>query len=274
MEVEIEPSNFHHEIWEQARTLLGQLCLHPDGADIAAQLNALNDKIIKANRENGFPEDKLSLFTIDVGTFSRTFASAAPYRERLQKSHADEGHPGENDLTIYEFVAAGQFGKGFGKSYTESPDSTMLRLGAAEDLENKKLSDMAIAGVASVRRLPENEPKGGWCNEAKTIVLVGFGEDPLDFKWYARTVLGQQFGQKVVGEEIDGYRSDAGQERPPKAIPRKQRALTSCKTLTVDEEISGIDNVGETLNGMEEMMKKMKDLVHAVARMTSQTTRR
>lgn len=203
-------------------------------------------------------------FVLDNGTYKKIEgALRAGYGSQLLISH-----PGENGLTIYELVAASQFGKGFGKSYSENPESTMIELGTAKKLKNEEFSDMAIAGVASVRRLPDNEPQGGWCNEAKTIVLVGFGEDPLDFKWYARTVLGQRFGQKVVDGEINEFRSDAGQERPPPPTTRKQRARAGRNSPAANEEHSGVDD------GTKNLKKMMKELENAIARMESQTTRR
>lgn len=185
-------------------------------------------------------------------------------------------HAGDNNLTKFELVAASQFGKGFGKSYLETPDSTMIALSAAHGLKNKDLADMVIAGVASVRRAPKNEPAGGWSNEAKTIVLVGFGKSPARFDWYARSVLGQRFGQQVVDEEIDGYRSDAGQERPLGPTKRRQHtpvarlvALPKEKAPMGEEDL----DVAEKLDETKLLQRKLKALEKEIARMKARTSR-
>ena len=100
-------------------------------------------------------------------------------------------HPGNNNLTIYEKVAAFTFGKGFGKAYTSRRDAKAITMATAEELRNKKFEEMVIAGVASDRRDPGKEPVDGWAQQAKTIVLVGFGDNPTKFTWYTRSTLGQ-----------------------------------------------------------------------------------
>ncbi|KAL6240918.1 hypothetical protein RBB50_012177 [Rhinocladiella similis] len=93
-------------------------------------------------------------------------------------------HPGRNNLTIFEKVAASTFGKGFGKAYTARPDAKSITMGSVQDLEHEKFEEMVIAGVASDRRDPGKEPAVGWAQEAKTIVRVGFGTNPDKFIWY------------------------------------------------------------------------------------------
>jgi len=127
---------------------------------------------------------------------------------------------GNNGLKVCEIHPASRFGKGFGQTYVQSPSGTLMALGSAASLVSQDLADMAIAGVASVQRSWDKSPLNGWRTEAKTIVLVGFGPEPGQFSWYARSVLGRRFGQQAIDEEIDGYRSDAGQDRPPGPVGR------------------------------------------------------
>ena len=128
---------------------------------------------------------------------------------------------GNNNLTVYEKVAASTFGKGFAKAYNSRSDAKTITMGKAEELENKKHEEMVMAGVASDRRDPGKEPANGWAQQAKTIVRVGFGDSPTTFTWYTRSTLGQRFGQALIDEEIDSYRADAGQEAP---LPPSRRA--------------------------------------------------
>jgi hypothetical protein len=88
-------------------------------------------------------------------------------------------HPGRNNLTIYEKVAASTFGKGFGEVLNKRLDAKSVTTGKIEELEDKKFDEMAIAGVASDRSDPRKEPVDGWAQQARTIVRVGFGENPL-----------------------------------------------------------------------------------------------
>ncbi|KAK5077822.1 Chaperone protein dnaJ [Lithohypha guttulata] len=212
---------------------------------------------------------------LDIGIHKKIEGAVkAGFGHQLLISHA-----GDNYLTRYELVAASQFGKGFGKSYLESPNSTMIVLSAAHGLKNKDLAEMVIAGVASVRRALDKEPANGWSTRAKTIVLVGFGEQPTHFAWYARSVLGQRFGQQVVDDEIDGYRSDAGQERPLGPTKHKHHVPVAGPgafqkaTATVDEKDLGVDNVVEELDEIKSLQRKLKVLEKEVARMRAHASR-
>ncbi|KIW11737.1 hypothetical protein PV08_09009 [Exophiala spinifera] len=98
--------------------------------------------------------------------------------------------PGNHNLKIYELVAASTFGKGFGAAYLNQPDAKLIGKGKKEDLKDMKIKDMVIAGVASTRRDPSRASNGGRVREPNTIVLVGFGEQPGQFTWYDRSVLG------------------------------------------------------------------------------------
>ncbi|KIW86660.1 uncharacterized protein Z519_12715 [Cladophialophora bantiana CBS 173.52] len=133
-------------------------------------------------------------------------------------------HPGKNNLTIYEKVAASTFGKHFGKEYSSRPDAKTITRGTAKELENVRFEQMAIAGVASDRRDPKKEPAGGWAQQARTLVLAGFGDNPK-FVWYPRSTLGQRFGQALVDEEITAFRIEAGQEEPLQPTRRVSRPL-------------------------------------------------
>lgn len=119
--------------------------------------------------------------------------------------------PGHNGLLIYQKVAASTFGKGFAASYFKRPDAKSITTGAIKELEGKEFEDMMIAGVASDRRDPKKEPVDGWSRQPRTIVVVGFGNNPTRFAWYTRSALGTKFGQALVDEEIDGYRTDSGE---------------------------------------------------------------
>lgn len=132
-------------------------------------------------------------------------------------------HAGQNGLTNFELVTANRFGKGFVRSHIESSAGRMITLGTALSLRNKDLADMVIAGVASVRRRLDKQPADGWCTEAKIIVLIGFGTAPDRFTWFTRAVPSRQFGQQITDDEIDGYRFDAGRERPLGPARRRQQ---------------------------------------------------
>jgi hypothetical protein len=96
-------------------------------------------------------------------------------------------------ISPYEKVAASTFDKGFGKAYKKRSDAKAITVGKAEELQDKKFEDMAIWGVASDRRDPWKESTDGWAQQAKTIVLVSFGEDPRS-TWYTRSALGNRLG--------------------------------------------------------------------------------
>ncbi|RVX68470.1 hypothetical protein B0A52_07893 [Exophiala mesophila] len=122
--------------------------------------------------------------------------------------------PGNHNLKIYELVAASIFGKGFGAAYLDRSDAKLINKRKKEDLNNMKIKDMVIAGVASTRRDPSKASKRGKVREPNAIALVGFGEQPGQFTWYDRSVVGAQFGSNRVDEEIRDFRLDAGQEEP------------------------------------------------------------
>ncbi len=62
--------------------------------------------------------------------------------------------PGKHNLIIYELVAASTIGKGSVSAYVSRPDAKSISKGKKEDLNNLKIADMVIAGVASTRRHP------------------------------------------------------------------------------------------------------------------------
>ena len=167
-------------------------------------------------------------------------------------------HPGTNNLTVYEKVAASTFGKGFGKAYNSRPDAKTITMGRAEELENKRYEELVMAGVASDRRDPGKEPANGWAQQAKTTVRVGFGDNPTTFTWYTRSTLGQRFGQALVDEDINGYRADAGQEAP---LPLIRRA-TGPRKSQAGLEPHHSDKSPENAAGdpMANLLAKFKDL--------------
>jgi hypothetical protein len=130
---------------------------------------------------------------------------------------------GSNGLDIYELVAASTFGKRYKKIYKTQPDAKRVIFGTWDDLKGKTLDTILVAGVASVRRNPDNKLVEGWAREARTIVLASFDENSKA-KWYNRSMLGQEFGQAAVDEELDAYRNDAGQERPLPSTRKAKRA--------------------------------------------------
>ena len=144
-------------------------------------------------------------------------------------------HPGKNDLIIYEKAAASTFGKGFGEAYYKRPDAKAITMGQAEELENEKFEEMVIAGVASDRRDPGKEPAVGWGHQAKTIVLVGFGDSPTKFTWYTRSTLGQRFGQALIDEDITAFRLDASQGEP---LPPTRKAFRPRNTPTLGSQMA------------------------------------
>lgn len=295
-------------IFATAAPYLARLQKSHGDQEAAKQFHLLNDQLTRFNKQHQYPgewimdmpkeEDReqprgTSTSPVSVGASSQPSfrrctrkighvldngihkkiegAVKAGFGHQLLISHA-----GENNLTKFELVAASQFGKGFGRSYLENPDSTMITLGAAPKLKNKEFADMAIAGVASVRRAPKNEPANGWSTEAKTIVLVDFGEQPTHFAWYARSVLGQRFGQQVVDEEIDRYRSDAGQERPLGPTKRRQHMPVVGLVARQEEEAPMGEedlDVAEQLDETIVLQRKLKALEKEIARMKAHTNR-
>ena len=154
-------------------------------------------------------------------------------------------HLGQNNLTIYEKVAASAFGKGFGEAYSRRPDANAIIMGRAEALKEQKFEGMVIAGVASDRRDPGKEPPNGWAQQARTIVRVGFGDNPTKFIWYTRSTLGQRFGQVLVDEEIMGFSIDAGQEEPlppTRRVSRARKALVMGSS-TVPDPPQSVENL-------------------------------
>lgn len=133
-------------------------------------------------------------------------------------------HPGQNDLTEFEKVATSTFGKGFGKEDTARPGAKVILTGSVQDFGHEKFEEMVITGVASDRRDPDKEPAGGRAQEAESIVRVGSGTNADKLTWYARSTLGQRFGQAPVDEEINGFRVDADQEAP---LPPTRQAYRS-----------------------------------------------
>lgn len=127
--------------------------------------------------------------------------------------------PGCQNFHIYELVKASTFGRGAANSYKALPNAGDIVLGKKNELKGKELNEVRIAGVASVRRDMKNEPKRGWQKEPTTYLLVGFGDSIEEFKWYNRSLLGQEFGQAVIDEETEAFRKDAGQ-KPPRGRPQ------------------------------------------------------
>jgi hypothetical protein len=152
---------------------------------------------------------------------------------------------GENGYDIYEMVRASKFGVRFGKRVAEMlGNQKKLVTGRKEELRDKWIEDICIAGVAPVRRYQKNEPKGGWQKETKMFILAGFGEKP-QLKWYYRSVLGGEFGQEAIDEEIDAYRKDAGQERPLAPTKRGTRKKKKNGAVASDDEDEGSIPLGE-----------------------------
>ena len=181
------------------------------------------------------------------------------------------GHPGKQDLVIFELVAASTFGKGFGKTYREKADSVTVSLATVEDLENQTFEDMAVAGVACVRRDSKNQPAGGWVQEARTIVRVGFGDSPTTFEWYARSTLGKKFGQTLVDEEIDGYRQEAGQEAPlvPSKQGKRDRKVSETgrfgDSASLASDDSEAETSTETIRDVASLRKELRQLKKQLA---------
>ena len=179
---------------------------------------------------------------------------------------------GNNNLTVYEKLAASTFGKGFGKAYNSRSDAKTITMGKAEELENKKHEEMVMAGVASDRRDPGKEPANGWTQQAKTIVRVGFGDNPATFTWYTRSTLGQRFGQALVDEDINGYRADAGQEAPllptRRACRPRKAPMAGSKTVSEPHHLdaSPANPVEDPMANLLAKLKELEGQIHQVSK--------
>lgn len=143
--------------------------------------------------------------------------------------------PGNQGYSLYELVRASTFGRGAANSYNALPTAEQFVLGGKNDLEGKDINNIAIGGVASVRRDMKKELKRGWKKDPNTYVLAIFGDNHEEAKWYSRSSLGVEFGQALIDEEIESYRRDAGQ-KPPKGRPRLEDS---------DDEDEGSISLGE-----------------------------
>ena len=130
---------------------------------------------------------------------------------------------------------------------------------------------MAVAGVACVRRDSKNQPAGGWVQEARTIVRVGFGDSPTTFEWYARSTLGKKFGQALVDEEIDGYRQEAGQEAPlaPSKQGKRDRKVSETERFGDSASLASDDSEAETstetIRDVASLRKELRQLKKQLA---------
>ncbi|SLM41110.1 hypothetical protein LPUS_12029 [Lasallia pustulata] len=126
---------------------------------------------------------------------------------------------GSRGCSLYKLVAASTFGKAL-KSYMAMAEHQQLQSGNDKLLKDKLIENLAIGGVASVRRDLNNQPRHGWQREPVTFVITDFNGDPTKATWFTRTQLRNRFGLNAVDKEIYAFRKVARQ-KPPKGRPLK-----------------------------------------------------
>ena len=146
---------------------------------------------------------------------------------------------GKNDLTQLDIIAGSIHRKGYSKTKAEADGIQRLVCGDRESLRGKDLDSMEIAGVGAVNR----DMRKTFCNFPKAIVWCKFAnEDPV---YYYRSVLGSEFGQKVIDEDIERYRCATGQSSLSAHIESRTMRRKASIEIISDDELEG----SESLNG-------------------------